>query len=512
VCPTNFPSLQNFSRVKPILFFLSFFLWWAGGVRAQTPGDPAGDILFPSGPEDLGALPFSIGRLEAGGFASGERTLAGLLSTQAGWPNSLGQGGVGLRSMAPALLFEGVAYPLASPGILAWAPALGSLEFLDFPAQAWWGPSAAAGAIGLRAIDWTGRPQGSLTLAGGSGNSADLSGAYSDLGLALSGNYRRAAGDSPPSSLGLSGKAHFLSDDDFDLSSAFLGLRKDLGDYWGLWVGDFQWNDADFQRVRLRPYFQAAQGEGQDAREGGANLDYDLNLAGLAEANLAAGFSRQIGSAAPGGRDAGFIQDTELIDALGDFSADLALRLDFPGQGRSFFSTALGVQYTEGKATFRADYAASAALPAEQVELGVSLKGDDPDGLDFSVLHESGAFGPFNGARLGAVKGLGFLDGELLEDAQIQARFQDLAELSGKNFTDLTASFRGRLFRRLEAQVGARLIQGGTLLGEARLACELNSHCSIFLDGENLGGNPVPWPEPQDAPGFHLMGGVTLTL
>ncbi len=473
-------------------------------------------VFLPATTDDLGALPYRIQLVHS---QDGFNTVAGLLSGQVGWGNDLGQGAAGLRVLPSGLLFEGVAYPLASRNILNWMPALGSMEFLNFPAQAWWGPEAAAGAIQFREPELGNSPAGQLTLWGGTGGFGDFSGKYSDSNLALTGDYRRAPDtdfvDTPQQTFALQAKAQLLNDDEWNLHGGFLGAQNETGDNWVSWVGDLQWSDQNFQSIRLRPYFQTAKAQSEQADEWGSRLDYDVNVAGAAEGNLALGLSHlsSTGSAPFGNQNEGYIQNTDLIDVLGDFTLNLAFRIDFSSVQNSDFSSLMGLQYNWGIVTLVGDYADGldpfSGLSIQQEDLGAKIHLDTEDELDLLYVHQYNSQVVLNGGTVKFLKGLEHFDGPVLEEASFDLEAQLLRTLFGQNLGDLSLGFNGRLFRSLQLRINARMIQDAPWYGTASLAYPVEPQLVLFVTGQNLGNNPVSWPESDFQPGFNLMGGMT---
>ncbi|HET9870087.1 MAG TPA: hypothetical protein VFR02_06290 [bacterium] len=477
--------------------------------RAQFASVPNDGFLTPGGSDDRGAVAegarsFS---LEEGGWNS----LQGLLASQVGWA------GTGLRAIAPGLLFEGVAYPLDDGRILGWAPAWGRVELLDFPAQAWWGPSAAAGAVQWRAPAFTDDPRAGFTAGGGTGGFGEVEGDYSTTGLGLSAGYRRAPGSpftaGPLDAGGLQASARIPGTGDWGLGGSFLAVGDGAGDDWIVGLGDLRWTDGNFQRLRLRPYAQSARSDGGEVREAGADLDYDLDLAGIAEANLAGGVSRREG---PGARTAGFLQDSELLDALGDLTLDGAFRLDWTGDGSALFSTVLGAQMAVGDMLLRADEAtaqdpADPGRPVEQAELGLRPRGDDKS-FDLAYRHLSTSQAVLNGVALGAGRDLDFLEGPVLGQASVGVQLQYLVDTAGTGRADFGAWADGFWFGALRTRVLARRTGDGPLFGSARVSCRLDPRSEVFLEGQNLGGLPQAWPEPDWRPGLDILGGVHLDL
>ncbi len=483
--------------------------------------DNSAAVLFPSGEEDSIALPYALQVLDR---QEGLSSISGLLSTQVGWPDDLGRGREGFGVSAPGLFFEGIAYPLQSREIFNWMPALGSLELLNFPAQAWWGPESSSGAVQIREPRFYDQSSAQFTGWGGTGALGGLTGYYSDSALAIASNIRRSpwtdSSNGVQSVLGLEAKIQFLTDDVWDLSSGLLGFQNGDGEDWAAWVGDFQWSDQNFQTLRLRPFFETAKSQSDSAEEAGAHLDYDFNLAGLFDANMAFGLSRLMpDGGAPGALTSGFVQNSEWIDALGDFSVDLAFRLDFEGGEASRFSSLVGAQYTEGMATFVGDYAAGAGaasvttgLSTEQAELGVELHLETQGEADLIYVHETNSSEVLNGGRALWTRDLSFLDGFLLQNGILTARFLGLRDLAGRTFLDGSLELKGRLIHRLQAQLAARLATGGILFGTAGLDCPLDPHCDVFVRGQNLANIPFSWPETDFEPGLNLQGGVHLSF
>jgi hypothetical protein len=514
-----FSLKQNiFALVLAFSIFLS-----ANPVEAQDFAQ-SDYVFLPATTDDLGALPYRIHLVQQ---ADGLNSVQGLLSTQVGWTNDLGQGASGLGALPPGLLFEGIAYPLSNRDILNWIPAMGTMELLNFPAQAWWGPRASAGAVQFREPDLSGSRTGQYTAWGGTHGFGDFFGEYSDPDFSLSENYRHTPftdfSDHNQQTFGLQAKVQLLNDDEWNLHGGFLGFQNWTGDNWYSWVGDFQWSDQNFQSIRLRPYFQTARAQNEQADEFGGHLDYDVNVAGIVEGNLAAGLSglTSTGSVPAGGQNEGYLQDTEMIDALGDFTVNLAFRLDFLKAQSSYFSSLMGLQYNVGIMTFLADYAtgldpqsldpsAVGEISIQQEDLGAKIHLETKDELDLIYVHQFNGQAVLNGGIAKFLKGFEILDGPVLEDAGLEADAQWLRSVFGQNFGDVGIGLNGLLFRSVKAVINVRTIASGPWYGTASLSYQVNPHFAVLVTGQNLGNNPVSWPESDFEPGFNLMAGITL--
>ncbi len=499
-----------------------FVLGKPAGAQSLAPAESqdfaqSDTVFLPAGTDDLGSLPY---RIQLAPSQDGFNSVAGLLSGQVGWGNDLGQGAAGLRALPPGLLFEGVAYPLANRNILNWMPALGSMELLNFPAEAWWGPSAAAGAIQVREPELGDHPAGQMTLWGGTGPFGDFSGKYSDSNLAVLGDYRHAPDSDfvnlTQQTFTLQAKAQLINDDEWDLHGGFLGAQNDTGDHWYSWVGDLRWSDQNFQSLRLRPYFQSAKAQNEQADEAGSRLDYDVNLAGAVEGNVALGLSRLYsnGGGPWGNQNQGYVQNTDLIDALGDFTLNLAFRLDFSSVQNSNFSSLMGVQYNLGIVTWLGDYAAGldplSGNSVQQEDLGAKINLETEDELDLLYVHQYNSQVVLNGGTVKFLKGFERLDGPVLEEASLDLEAQVLRTIFGQNLGDVSLGFTGRLFHSLRVRISARATQDAPWYGTASLAYPVEPRLVFFVTGQNLGNNPVSWPESDFQPGFNLMGGMTL--
>ena len=235
---------------------------------------------------------------------------------------------------------------------------------------------------------------------------------------------------------------------------------------------------------------------------------------------MALGLSRLMpGGGALSPLTSGFVQNSEWIDALGDFSVDLAFRLDFEEGEASRFSSLVGAQYTEENATFVGDYASGAGavsvttgLSTQQAELGVELHLDTLDEADLIYVHETNSAEVLNGGRALWAQDLSFLNGSLFQNGILTARFLGLRDLAGRTFLDGSLELKGRLFHRLQAQLAARLATGGILFGTAGLDCPLDPHCDVFVRGQNLANVSLSWPETDFEPGLNLQGGVHLSF
>jgi len=260
------------------------------------------------------------------------RSLGGMAAHLADWPGIGEPSRPGLRRYAPGLLFEELACPLPQIAGRLASGAPGSVEFLNFPAGAWWGPSAGAGAIQLQAPSPDPDPKGRVTGWGGNGEGG--------VGVQYRGTHWASKGD-------LSRRADPGGGNFWD-GAASLYAEFPLGEQWVLGTNDlhanrsgtrwdvFQalagWNSGNFQQIRIVPYHQEAVDPtlGQQSKEDGIRIDHHFDLAGLFETHWGAGLSETEADSVQllKREKAGYIRGGFFADVLGRLNLDGMARWD----------------------------------------------------------------------------------------------------------------------------------------------------------------------------------------
>jgi hypothetical protein len=441
-------------------------------------------------------------------FASAsEHTLGGCIASQVGWFDS-----------APGLFFEGLAYPLAPIVPMRWMPASGPIEFLNFPASAWWGSTASTGAIQYRAFSVADESVRTLAGWGGTGGIWGGQCRYQDDFISLNGNFRHgepAVSDATDEFLLLS-RAQWLNNDLFTLESGFLGAQQVSNDYWYSFYSTFLFKGRNFQSFRLKPFYQSAKQSDQSARELGGMADYLFNLAGIGQVQLGAGlaYSFMDGTQGETQSDRQYLQSVGKLDALGNLMLDFAFRLDFSSHRDAGFSLLTGLKYPVGSFTLCCDFGKGVLA----TDSGDAIKGDF--GIFFSP-DEAWLAGIQYVRR--EMPGIRLNGGRLRLQAEMKGGFLFfrgiLARLDEEALCPENGSFQYDTGGRVQWEVirGGHLWIAGRVLSVRPLYCEFGgdytvNNLGIFASAANPGDSTVSWPDADTPLGLVLKLGVEIGI
>jgi hypothetical protein len=507
---------------KDVLKGLLVLLWFFPRPSlAQVTADPSrpfgqGQVfLLPAMTDYVGDIPHEIDMTKPD-FPF--NTVFESLATNVGWLNAAGGTQPGLRAATPGLLFEGIPYPFASTAILGWMPAVQTEEILDFPASAWWGPKAAAGAVQLEAPVLSDRPQDQLSLWGGNENFGGRD-FYQGPLLTLDGNYQHQLypGAGFTDNFNLLSRAQWIKNDGMEAGDGFLGAQQASGDYWYSAFANLKIFSPDFQSFQLKPYFQKASLGGESVEEFGSYGNYLLNLAGLAQSHFGMGFSHDDSqlTAGPSGLNQGFVQTTNFIDALGDATLDASFRFDFSSAANTAFSTLIGGQWKQDAFVFLGNYAKGVLEDPEtdvqQADLGVQYQPDEELSSALKAVREQLGNGSFDGGRfdlrLNEAGPLLFI----FKRVQLRAGEEILGNANGTTF-DTGGQIQFSLLDGTLFWARGRALSSQGLYGEAGGSCSFNGHFEVFAAAANRGPSPAFGLEPELTEGFTLRAGVQGTF
>jgi len=441
------------------------------------------------------------------------RSLSSLAAFQPRWVTGLSGLGVGL-------LFDGIACPLPSLSSRFGAGGLGAVEFLGFPAGAWWGPSAGSGAIQLRAPRPNEEDRHHLsTAAWGSRHDFGAALGWTGRSHAASASWSRwkdAAGDwghrlarSSSLKLGL-GDAFSVG-----LSSLVEDVR---GGDWMVWHASTDWTSGNFQTVRLAPYVQRARLDGRSVEEGGAQVDHHLNLAGLIETHVGAGGAARgwKGSEGKGATRFGYLRGGVLGDVLGMANLDASFRWDGAQGAHAKPSVMGGLRVPLGAFRLEASLARSARSGASPGEiLGEGRVAENAFGLGLQPLRRVEVFGRYARRSEGMVRWEAWEPGlrwrgligpwGLIQTMDLMATGILSAGREGwvsppdavtgrldvvlKGGWGMWAGLRSEERVQVRALAGVRLQRGGS---------------TFRLELEDVGQGDLAWPDPSSAPGQEL--------
>jgi len=296
-----------------------------------------------------------------------------------------------------SLLFEGLACPLPGMALEGVLPSgAGTVETHDFPASAWWGPSAAGGAIHLRAPLFD---PDTPFIAGGWAGVPHRAGAHvrfpGDLGT-LAGSFRMKDDrlDGEVDAWTVTGRCRRDWKGDTRLAGGAMDLKTLSGARWTSLYGEVRSGVGHFNEWSLKPYVQRAVHSALEARQGGIEARTLFNMAGFVESQLATGVERILweGTDAAPARTRGFVQNTESFDALGIVMGDLALRGDFETHEAPRYSLAAGLQGHYGALGFHAgsERSEGGGEPSRFRQDRVGLRYLPGDSLDAGIHYAAG--------------------------------------------------------------------------------------------------------------------------
>ncbi len=430
------------------------------------------------------------------------------MSQRVGW---VGQGvptSLGINNGSPAILFEGVPYPFASASILNWLPVDRNLELMNFPASAWWGPTAATGAVQIRLPDPVETPMGSLVLGGGSGGMGDGQGFFQNSVFSLDGNaqhgYLKGFGSSDTFNV-LSGMK-WAEDSPVKIESGFLGSQWFGGDNWYSFFTSFKWSSANFQTLELKPFLQTAQLNGREVQEFGSQVNYHFNMAGLVESQLGLGFVHDDFSPwLAQGSDREYVQNMETFDALGDLLLNVAFRWDLSSAAATSFSAIWGAQYLMGDFRFLGNYAKDvdqlSSLDIQEGELGFRYQPQDDLSCTAKYVYEQVGSNLWNGERMRVQwipEGTFFL---FFREVRLEVEEQALSGTAGTTIFDTSCQAHWSFFQPLAFWLEGRGISEQSFYNSAGIDCLIKDRAKIYISVENFTDLPVSWPDPTTPQG-----------
>ena len=270
------------------------------------------------------------------------------------------------------------------------------MEAHDFPASAWWGPSAAGGVIHLRAPLFD---PDTPFIAGGWAGVPHRAGAHvrfpGDLGT-LAGSFRMKDDrrDGEVDAWTVTGRCRRDWKGDTRLAGGALDLKTLSGARWTSLYGEVRSGVGHFNEWSLKPYAQRAVDSAIEARQAGVEARTLFNMAGFVESQLATGVERTLweGKDAAPARTRGFVQNTESFDALGIVMGDLALRGDFETREAPRYSLAAGLQGHYGALGFHAgsERSEGGGEPSHFRQDRVGLRYLPGDSLDAGIHYATG--------------------------------------------------------------------------------------------------------------------------
>jgi hypothetical protein len=508
---------KKFPRKMIKLVCLLSFLTSPSLLSAQVTADgsmPFGQgqvVDLPGTTGYLGDIPHEITPVDDG---APYHTLAGLADEQPGWRDGIYA--PGLNTAPVGIFFEDIPYPFASSAILNWMPSTGPFELLEFPAGAWWGPSASLGAVQLQSPSLTSAAESLGSVWGGTGGFEGGMGRYQDQTFSVTGNYQHGVlmGSNPFDTFTALSKMDWIKNDSFKLESGFLGSQWLSHDYWYSFFTSVRFDSPNFQSLQVKPFFQSAKLGGQDIQEMGARIQYQFNLAGLVESHLVGGGSRDYFSpgVGPANLNKEFIQNTETFDALGFINGDVAFRWDFSTDSKTLFSTLLGMQGNLGDFFLLGDYAkgvdASSLENTEQVDLGVRCQPDDSWNLSCQYVHEQMGAVLWDGAR---VKLQLEHDSPLFivfKRMKFEVTEEPLQQQGGPWMNDVGGELQFGLFQGDKFWFKGRGLSGQPFYSEIGTGYSVSDHLGIFVSIANLNDLPTSWPDPLASEGRVFWFGI----
>ena len=413
---------------------------------------------------------------------------------------------MGVNGGQPQVLFEGIPYPFLSSKNLIWLPAYQNFELLNFPSSAWWGPSAAMGAVQIRLPELTSTSR--LEIGGWGGLNSIWGGeaGFENSRLSLGGVFQHGASDSFNSidAFNFILGSQLIADDSFELRTGFLATQWFGSDNWYSFFGSMKWKYADFQSLELKPFIQFADLNGVAVKEFGSDLNYHFIMGGFIESQLGGGMSQDDFSnesvTPPKNNNKEYIQNSDVIDALGDFKINTTFRLDFSNVMRSAFSTSIGSQYRLGDFSILGDYSKT----VDPLTLSDVLQGDfgfryQP--VDFYYLTCKLETEMLEGIWWtgGRIKTQWFPEDKffgLFRKVQLGIEGRILGESSGDQyFFDTVARLQFSIFEPLTFWFVGHELSNQYFYADGGMDCFIAEQTKFYISFENIGNYPNSWPD-----------------
>lgn len=390
-----------------VLFFISILL--------TVPSIPVSAFeTNPAGPEKvhLGALelffddlPQEISPVNTLGPEFSLERLPRLVS---GWAS--GRPGTSIPaylSIPPAIYYEGMAYPLDPAFLSTWLPRTGSVLLADTPVQAFLGPARGKNAFLLQRPRF-GEDHGNLSVVTGNAGDSRIFLDGQNETFAAEGAFNHGGTEAEGFTDGwvINGDARWGGSGPIRGENGLLAAQWLGHDGWVAAFSRIKVDLANFQEIDWKPYFQKAIQDGIGVQEFGNEIDYHLNFAGLAECQLAGGWSRSEpqGTGAGPAKERTFIQNTDLVDVLGMANLIFAFREDIPSDADPIPNFLIGLK---GKLTDEwtvlgdLQTAAWASGVNDRVgEMGLENYLDPKLWVGYGFLHQEVGGKDWNGGRL----------------------------------------------------------------------------------------------------------------
>jgi hypothetical protein len=506
------PAIQSIKLICGFFCFASAPVLFAQVAPDDSRPFGQGQVIDLPGTTDyLGDITHEITLLPDG---PSYHTLAGMEAEEPGWRDWMYS--PRLNTTTVGIFFDDIPYPFESSSILNWMPPAGKVALLDFPAGAWWGPGASLGAVQLQSPTLTSPLQTQGSVWGGTGGFGGGMAQYENQNMSITGNYQHGVlpGSSPFDSFSTMSKINWIKNDSFKLESGFLGSQWFSNDSWYSFYTSLKINSPNFQSIQIKPFLQSARLGNQDVQELGANVQYQLNLAGLIESHLVAGGSRDYfgSSTEPEGLKKEFIQNAETFDALGFINGDLAFRWDFSDAYKTIFSTLIGLQGNLGDFFLLGNYAKGTdpgtLQDTQQVDLGVRCQPDDVWNLSCHYLHEQIGTMLWDGAK---VKLQLNHDSPLLlvfKRMKVEVTEEPLEEEGGTWINDIGGELQFGFFELDKFWFKGRGLSEQPFYSEIGADYSVSDHLGIFVSVSNLDNLPASWPDPLSVEGRIFWFGI----
>ncbi len=441
-------------------------------------------------------------------------TVDGVLARSVGWVGPGTPAALGISGGSPGVLFEGIPYPLESAEVLNWLPVSRDMELLDFPAAAWWGPTAATGAVQIRLPDTPGVSPDNLDLWGGSVGMGGGEGFYFNPFFSAEGDAQHGfLNGSPSDTLRFLSGWRWASDDPVVVQSGILGSQWFGGDDWYSFFTSLKWESPDFQTIELKPFVQTARLDGLEVLEYGGQVNYHLNMAGALESQLGAGFSHDdFSSMPPPGLNREYLQNTETFDVLGNFLLNTAFRWDFSQTSSVAFSTILGCQYLLGDLQLVESYDKAvdpiSSQDIREEELGFRYQPDAELASSVKFVDEWAGTNSWTGGRIKIQWAPAETTLFAFQELHLEVEEEFLENPSGTSVWDTGGQVSWNFFQPLSFRLGGRGISGQVFHAEMGTDCRIMNRTKIFVSAENVTNSPVSWPDPTAPTGRILWLGV----
>jgi hypothetical protein len=322
-------------------------------------------------------------------------SMAGITRFSLGWTDQSIESIPRPFSLAPAVYYEGLAFPLNSSLLSSWLPITQGVLLANAPTQSLLGPAQGQKAILLDEPLFEENKR-TLSAYSGSWKESKIQLTTHQQAFSFDGFLQHGDGGEmgPVDSWAVNGGMNWGGNGPVHGEGGVLAAQwMGRGD-WFAGFTKVKFDLADFQELVWKPYFQKADQDGVSVQNFGNELYYHLNVAGLVESQLAGGWNRLESNRGTflNPQNRGFVQNADLVDVLGIANLLFAFREDFSDQIDPVTNFSIGLK---GKLTdewiLNGDLqtaAWQAGMGDRTADLGFENLLDPKLSLDYGYVHQ----------------------------------------------------------------------------------------------------------------------------